>query len=412
MARETTASPEKKRFHIVARLVCLFFALIIWLYVMEVDNPDYETELVGVPVTLTGVSTLENENGLSVFGGYDAGIDLVVKGPKSTARRYSADDIRITADVSGITRAGNHEIPLFFDLPAGLTMVESSVERLSLYIDERTSTVVDVKARLSSVTIPESYELGDMVTDTETVTVSGPKRVLDDIDYAQVSLDAGNIESSVSMVGTLNLVNHTGDVISNPYVRLSKTEVRVNIPVYCYKELTLTANTKYGYYNENNCRITVEPATVIARGDPAILDDMDTLVVALLDEKTITGDSSLLVRVNAPDSITLDMESDTATVSVRHIGTKTKTFSVRNINVAVADGVRYELLTTVLSVTVRGDTAAVNALRAEDITVSADMTDDITGSMGLVYTAGTVSINEDSGTVYELGEYNIQVLIR
>lgn len=403
---------KKKKWHIGTMLLCVFCAFIIWLYVMEVDSPNYESEFLDVPVNLVGVSTLENEHNLSVFGGFDAVVDLKVKGSRSIIGRYTIADINVTADVSGITQAGSHEVALFFDLPAGLTMTESSMSTVSLYIDERSSAVVEVRSRISSVTIPESYELGDLVADTDTITVSGPKTILDDIDYAQVSLDAGSIESSVSMVGTLELISLSGDVITNPYIRLSKTEVRVNIPVYCYKELRLTAATKYGYYTEENTRITIDPETVTVRGDPAVLAEMEELVVTTLDEKAITGDSSLIVQINVPDTVTLDEESATATVAIRHIGTITKTFNVKNINVSVDSGLEYEVLTSSIAVTVRGDQDAVNALSADDIVVSADLTGYTHSSMGLVYAEGTVTIDDPSGTVYELGEYNIQVAIQ
>lgn len=412
MKSNKAAVREKKNWHIGTKILCVVCAFIIWLYVMEVDSPDYESEFLGVPVTLTGVSVLEGEHNLSVFGGYDAVVDLQVKGSKSIIGRYTIDDINVTADVSGITQAGSHEIALFFNLPSGLTLVESSVSTLSLYVDERSSAVVDVKARISSVAIPESYELGELVTDTDTVTVSGPKTFLNDIDFAQVSLDAGNIESSVSMVGSLELIGLSGDVISNPYVRISKTEVKVSIPVYSYKELKLTAATKYGYYTEENSRITVDPETVTVKGDPAVLADMEELVVTTLDEKAITEDSSMIVRINVPDTVTLDEDSATATVAVRHIGTKTKTFNVKNIKVSVDSGLEYEVLAPTVPVTVRGEREAVDALSAENITVSADLTGYTHSNMGLVYAEGVVSINDPSGTVYELGEYNIQVLIK
>lgn len=83
--------------------------------------------------------------------------------------------------------------------------------------------------------------------------------------------------------------------------------------------------------------------------------EMDDLVVTTLDEKAITGDSSMIVQINVPDSLTLVEESATATVAVRHIGTITKTFNVRNIDVSVDSGLDYEVLTSTIAVTVRGD---------------------------------------------------------
>ena len=94
---------KMKKWHIGTMLLCVFCAFIFWLYVMEVDSPNYESEFLDVPVNLVGVSTLENEHNLSVFGGFDAVVDLKVKGSRSIIGRYTIADINVTADVSGIT---------------------------------------------------------------------------------------------------------------------------------------------------------------------------------------------------------------------------------------------------------------------------------------------------------------------
>ena len=66
MKQEKVAAQRKRNWHIGTKILCMVCAFIIWLYVMEVDSPDYESEFLDVPVNLAGVSTLENEHNLSV----------------------------------------------------------------------------------------------------------------------------------------------------------------------------------------------------------------------------------------------------------------------------------------------------------------------------------------------------------
>ena len=104
------------RFHIVPKLICVLFAFIIWIYVMTVDSPDNEEVFEDVPVTIMGTTALENERNLSIFSGYDALVDVTVRGQKSVISKYSSEDIVATVDVSKITEGGMYNLELFFDL--------------------------------------------------------------------------------------------------------------------------------------------------------------------------------------------------------------------------------------------------------------------------------------------------------
>lgn len=401
-----------KNWHIIPKIACVFCAFIIWLYVMEVDSPDYTAEFGDVEVKLSGVSALESGYNLSVFSGYDTTVDVSVKGQKSVISRYSSSDINVTADVSDITESGKYTLDLFFDLPSGLTLEKSSLSQINLYVDERASKAIDVRSKLTSVTIPENCELGDLTADSEYVTVTGPKGALDEVDHALVSLDAGSIESSVTMVGEVSLISVSGDVIVNPYLRLSKSDMKVTVPVYTYKEITLAADSKYGFFNSDNTRITIDPPQVTVKGDPNVLSKLDELTITTLDEKNIKSDSTLMVKLNLPDNVTLaDGEPSSVNVRVQRIGCATRSLTVKNIELTGTQGMDCTLLTTALSVTVVGDEKSVQALSADDITLVADLSDHIAAGSDLLYAAATVKIDSESGEVYELGTYSIQVRI-
>ena len=43
------------RLHLIPKLVCVMFAFIFWIYVMEVDSPDYEDVFEDVAVTVAAL---------------------------------------------------------------------------------------------------------------------------------------------------------------------------------------------------------------------------------------------------------------------------------------------------------------------------------------------------------------------
>jgi len=171
--------PAAKRHDWLAKAVCLLLACVIWLYVMLVDSPDHEETFHSVDIELINTSILEDEHSLSVYSGYGNVVDVTVVGKKSDISRMSAEDIRITADVSQIGEAGTHTLTLSADLPAGLSLGALSQNSVQVYCDEKSSKVVNVRARL--VSFVSEYSIGSLEPEYDTVVVSGPKETLDQI---------------------------------------------------------------------------------------------------------------------------------------------------------------------------------------------------------------------------------------
>ena len=71
---------------------------------------------------------------------------------------------------------------------------------------------------------------------------------------------------------------------------------------------------------------------------------------------------------------------------------------------------KYELITNAVAVTVIADDDIISDIKATDIKLTADITN-FGDSSGNVMVPATVEITYKGGTVYELGEYSIQVII-
>ena len=400
-----------KKFRILPKLLCVISAFVIWLYVAAVENPDHEETIYQVPIKLVGVSTIETNNNLSVFSGYDLTVDLTVKGQLSTINKYNIDDYNVTCDISSVDEGGRYTFDLSFDMPSGVNLVTSSTNTASLYIDERTQTTVSVYPKLTSVTVSDNFELGELVADTETVGVSGPKSLIDEIDYAAVYLDAGKLTSSVTMVGQLSLVNISGEDINNPYVKISKSEVKVTVPLYSFKELKVNVPTRHGFYNDDNCKITVTPEVVAVKGDPNVLEKYSTIDTTVIDEMKITDDCEMILGLQIPDKLTLASgETSNISVNIQHKGTEIRTIAVDKFQVEGAEGLDYSVQTASLNVVLRGKEKPLGKLDKEDITVTVDLSG-ITDTTGTITAPVTITVKGSNNTIYAVGEYSVQVKI-
>ena len=401
-----------KNFNLVPKLLCVLVAFVIWLYVAAVESPDHQETVYQVPVKLLGASTIESNHGLSVFSGYDLTVDLTVKGQMSTVNKYGVDDYYVTVDISKINEGGRYSVDLSFDMPRGVTLISASSETAELYIDERAQTTVKVEPEWTSVSVASNdYEVGELVPDFDTISVSGPKREIDEIDRAIVYISASNLSASKNIVGKLTLVNIAGVDIVNPYVKPSKTEMNVYVPVNSYKELKVDVPTKYGYYSDTNCEIIASPSTIVVKGDPGVLEKYSSIKTAVIDEKTILGDCEKTLSLQIPDNITLaNGETNTVTVKIVHKGTTTKEFNIDDIEVEGAEHLEYAIQTSMLRVQLRGSARALSKIDKSAVSVTVDLSG-ITDASGIITVPVTIKVNSSDSSVYPIGEYSVEVKI-
>ncbi len=396
---------------VTAKILCLLAAIVLWFYVVGTDTAIEEKKLTDVPIDIKSVTALEDSFGLSVISGYDYTVDLTVSGANSEISRLSLDDISVFVDVSHIEAAGEYSLEIKTSLPNGITVSSQSSNYIQVYVDKRTSISVPVVVE-PMYSMESTYELGVPEPSITMVNVSGPAVELEKIKEAKVTLDLGRINKTLTATGKLVLVDENGMPITNPYIKLQSSEVSVKIPVYTYKDVPLTVTYKYGYYNDDNVDIKISPASIRVKGEPSALDNLDNIVVLQLDEKKIVDDGSRTATIMLPDNIENVSGIRTADIKITHKGTATREVVVSNLSVVNTGSLKYSIESPSIVVKFRGTRTLLSLLNQNNITATIDL-GYLNNSSGTVSVPVTISVsNTLSGSVYEIGEYEIDVTIR
>ena len=395
---------------IIARVVCLFAAFLIWIYVMNVDSTDREEVFRSVGVSLENASVLKNEYDMSVISGTGNVADVTIKGKKNIMSRYSAEDIKVYVDLSGISETGRHTLDVRAEIPEGVMLVDITPSTIEVYVDNDTTKTVRVIAKATSYTLDASCELGELVPEVSEIIVRGPEKKLEMIDHALVEFDLGAVGESLISRGVLKLVDATGSVIDDPYLKMSTNTVQVNVPVYTYKDVPLTAEYKYGFFNESNADITITPATIRLKGDPKALESVNEISVVTVDEKKISGDYHQDVQIFLPSGITNVSGETSAAISIKHKNTGVKVLAISEFEVKNPKGLTYEMADS-LNVVLRAPTTLLSHITPEYITVGIDLSY-IGAVSGIVSVPVTITVDPVvEGKVYEIGDYRIQLEI-
>lgn len=241
-----------QRSKILRIIISGLLAFCLWFYVISVERTETEQEYTGVEVVLDGETVLE-ERGLKIISDKDMTVKLKLNGRRSVLNKLRTSDITVRVDLTRIYEAGTKSLSYDIEYPGDVQ--ESSIEVVSRNPDAITITVVDWATKRVDLRQPqivgtpaEGYRVGDAITqEHDSVSLSGPKEVIDQIHSAGVVVDvAGVTESQESRMGFLfydeqgNVVQGTEDVTASP----DKTLVRV--PVLKDKEVGLQLPLTFG----------------------------------------------------------------------------------------------------------------------------------------------------------------------
>ena len=403
----SSQKPKKagKISNIIALIICFMMAVIMWLYVMQTDSPEYEETFTRVPLVIEDVTELSEKANLSVISGWEQRVSITVKGRRSDLAKYADADLVAYVSVGNINHMGSYTLDISVELPGDLQLVTVAPTTAQVVVDEVASKVIPITTRLEDAKYNADCELGEPVANPSEVTVTGPVSLLEKVDSAFVKLELGEISNSVVVVAPITVLDKDNKPIDNPYLTTSVDSVSVTVPLYETKTVPLTVAYKYGYYNEDNCIVTVEPAYVTLRAEGSVLDTIDSIVLKTLDEKQITSDKTETVTIPLPASVEAVDGRTSAKITVKHKNTTQRTFKVTEFNVK---GSGYTLLTEELEIILRGPDVMLTRLTSKNIEITASL-EDIEGTGEFRVQAEINLPNSYRGQVYELGTYYINI---
>ncbi len=406
----STDTPRDKKAKIknaVAKVVSLIFAFFIWFYASSFDTSIFDKDFSQLDIDII------NESEFSILSGSGATIDISVEGSKNIINNISADDINAYVRITDISEAGRYSFDIVIETPDGVTVSSKTYDKLTVYLDNTMSVNVPVKLNLTDYMIDDGYELGE--TDAEynydSIAVTGPENVLNNIEAAQLTVALGHVTNSVTCKGTLELIDAQGNPINNPYVRMQTSEVSVYVPLYKTKSVPLNVTYKHGYYNEKNSSVEISPKEITVKGEPNEVDAIEYISLADIDEKSIYRDGQYIVKINIPSSVENVDGITSATVDIKHIDTTTRDIVLKNITVINPKRLDYELEANELKVTLRGPSSYLPYISTATIGATVDLSN-ISNSSGTVIVPVNIEINRVySSNVYEIGSYSMSVKI-
>lgn len=397
-------------------VLSVLVAIGLWAYVVGALNPDSSGPVRNLPVTFVGTDVLESR-GLMITSGLEQTVTLNVNGKRDALLALSAETVSITIDVSSITQPGQYssEYQVSFNPPSGVS--SSSLVTTDRYPQTVSYTVVRQATRTIPVrgtatgSVAEGYQAGEFSFAPDTLEVRGEEALVNQIDYALVTLDQEDMSETYSGDLPYVFITFTGDTMDPAELETSATLVRTTLPVFQLKEVPLSINLiPGGGASEKNVKVEIEPKSIVISGAPADLEPLKEVSLGDIDLAKVPGSDILTFPISLSSELTNVSGVAEAVVTLSMEGLTTTTLEVDNIElIHCPEGYFAEAVTRTRQIQIRGAAEAVETVTASQLLIVADLENAVaaTGTQTIpvkVYLNG----RNDVGVV---GDYNIVVSI-
>lgn len=304
--------------NLLLKCAAIVSAIILWLIIVNVDNPTTTKTIYNIPVNLKNTETLtEAGTAYDVISG--EAIAVQVKGPRNVVDSLKAADFVASADID--TREITDTVPIeVYCIKTGVTCIKNAPTVLKLSLEDIDEKTFDIKVSIIG-TPAEGYAVGNSGTSRNKIRVKGPVSQLNLISKVVAQIDVSAAVTDLNENAPLKLFDGNGEEIN---IETSKLEMSIsdvivstqilktkNIPV----KLTVSGETEAEYRYTG---MDYSPKNITVAGYDEDLKQITSLTIPsdVISIKGLTETTKKQVTISSYLPNGIKLVSDDTTVDV------------------------------------------------------------------------------------------------
>lgn len=351
------------------KLLAIIFAIALWIYVVNSQNPVREVVFTDIPIQVEGAEGMKLTR---TRGPEPAAASVKVRGRQNVLSRLTPRDFTAVINIkSGAEGDNNFDVSL--TAPRNVEIVEYSPKsvlvRLESSIEKQVAVELSTKGQL-----PAGRKLLTAAIEPAEVRVVGPRMAVDGVKRIVAVLDLTGVTDSVERSLPLRALDAEGNEVAQ--VQIRPETVKVRVPVIPVKAVsikpTITGTPPEGYLVVS---ATALPSTVDITGDPDDLKNITEIATQPIDVTGYRSDFTKEVFLAMPEHVSA--VDQTVAVSVRvviHEKTAEKTLKGPIKISGLEPNLTAELSEGEGTITVSGPYSKMQNLTWDDLHVSVDAT--------------------------------------
>jgi YbbR domain-containing protein len=351
-------------------LVAVVLAFGLWAWVTYESDPETTRTLGGMTVTLENLA-----NNLEVVGDPPV-VDITVQGPQSIVGPLERETVVARVDMEDIEETGEYELDVNVDVPSGIRVRDVLPETVVIEVD-RISSRTDVPVVIVEPDdVPPNYQVREISTEVETVTISGPELSIDRVTGVEIQVQIDGRTASFNDSWAPRAVDDNGQEVAG--VQIDPNEIMVSVTLDIRGQIRKIIPVIVGddalAPGFELVRTTVLPADEVVVDGPE--EDLAGIFFVTTVPIDISGwDDSEIVRdveidrARMPESVTLDIETVHVSIEIRRQIHQREITGIPINVMNPASGTIVTLNPESATVVLEGSRTAIDAIDPNDITV-------------------------------------------
>ena len=161
------------------KLLAFLFAFLLWLIVVNIDNPVMSKTFSGIPVIVEHSEILTEQKKTYQIVDDTQNVNVTISAKRRTLSKIKAEDIIVTADIKEMYL--DSQIPLeavVVGYEENYESIYTNPRNLQIRIEENVSKTSNITP-MATGEVRDGFVLGNLQTDPETVTINGPESLVD-----------------------------------------------------------------------------------------------------------------------------------------------------------------------------------------------------------------------------------------
>ncbi len=280
-------------------ILAVVLAIALWAYVIGEVNPETEKTLTGVPLTVSGLDVLDQEN-LVVLTEFDDTVTAVVKGRRNDIYKINASKLSARLDLADCVE-GENQVTISVTAPENVTEATVKDGNLVVVVDKIVTAEKDVEIITDGGTDgTDGIEVSSVSLDK--VEIKGPSTYVAKVDSVVGILKVKQGVTSYAQNVSLIAVDKEGNAVDG--VEILDQAVAVEAYATTTKEVKVNINT-VGTAPEGVTVDVPDSVTIKVKGKADTIAKLSSLNAEAVDISNITETTKEKLTVTLPSGISL-----------------------------------------------------------------------------------------------------------
>ncbi len=260
---------ESKQFLMVASLIA---AILLWIYVIQVENPVFQLPMSDIPVKFENRAVLEEAGLMMTYSSADK-VSMTISGRRKTVSAVDRREVTASVDLKNITEPGEYNMSVRVAFPENNISIADRRPKVKIKVEKIVSKKLSVKVSVEGEAAKGYYAA--YTENPPVIEVSAPESMIDSISVARAVVNASGERTDFEHTVPLKLYDTEGNSLESPYIRMKQTYMDIKCKVYPTKKVPVTW-TETGY-SLNMSQIKPSVSSIEIAGSKETLDKISEI---------------------------------------------------------------------------------------------------------------------------------------